>query len=117
MTLKQWAIMDCPFPNEGPHPCVVISRDDICHDQNRLTVNVLFCTSWRQGDIGRPIRWREVQLDQADGLSWRTYVRCDFIYVALKTELRQFNMRSAEVSLERQRTIAAKINEMFKFKP
>ena len=65
----------------GEHPVVLISHPDIC--TRAKVVNVLFCTSQRQGRQPYP---HEVMLNGADGMDWETFCDCATIY-AVKSSL------------------------------
>lgn len=70
-------------------------------------VNVLFCTSQRQSRLPHPY---EVALNGADGMDWETFCDCSTLY-AVKSSL-LFGKRG-RVTLERRRTIRAKIRALF----
>ena len=61
----------------------------------------------RQGSIARR-RKNEVILNAAEGLDWKTAVRCDVIYLLPKNEFRE---RRGKVSPQRRLAIARKIVE------
>jgi hypothetical protein len=50
-------------------------------------------------------------LDEADGLDWKTMVRCDRIYLLPKA---QFDDHKGSVTEERRHLIARKIVEVFR---
>ena len=102
--MKQWDIFTWEFPG-GSHPAVIVSHP--MRVTNKDSVNVLYCTSQR---AGRPPKEHEVLLDAADGLSWETLVRCDVLYLASKSELRQYR---GTVIPERRRLIARRVFESF----
>ena len=78
----QWDVLLFPFPEEQPHPVVIVSPDDRCANGDLKYVNGLICTSIR---LNRPARLNEVLLDEADGLDWLTAVRCDFLHALPKS--------------------------------
>jgi mRNA-degrading endonuclease toxin of MazEF toxin-antitoxin module len=88
--MRQWDIFLYGFQQEQPHPVVILSNDEICSNPDLQYVNGLLCTSLR---ADRPLKRRESVLDQADGLDWRTAVRCDFIYALEKTRLQEIRGR------------------------
>jgi mRNA-degrading endonuclease toxin of MazEF toxin-antitoxin module len=92
--MQQWAIYLYDFHQEQPHPVVVLSSDEICANPDIQYVNGLLGVSLR---TDRPLKRREVFLDQADGLDWKTAVRCDFIYTLNKTLFRESRGRVSEV--------------------
>jgi hypothetical protein len=69
------------------------------------SVNALICTSAR---LNREAKKNEVILNAADGLDWKTAVRCDVIYLLPKSEFRE---RRGKVSLARRIAIARRIAE------
>ncbi|MGO9202184.1 MAG: type II toxin-antitoxin system PemK/MazF family toxin [Limisphaerales bacterium] len=94
------------FPDKGgEHSVVLISHPDIC--ARAAVVNVLFCTSQRQGR--QPYHY-EVLLDAADGMDWETFCDCSAIYAVKSASL--FGKRG-RVSLERRREIRRGIRESF----
>jgi mRNA-degrading endonuclease toxin of MazEF toxin-antitoxin module len=100
--VKQWDTSQWTFPH-GTHPCVIVSRTARCQNPAFETVNVLACQSQR---ATRPASDLEALLDVEDGMDWQTLVRCDFLWVAPKSELRQ---QRGSVSAERRRTIGTTI--------
>ena len=103
--MKQWEIYLYPFAEEKPHPVVILSAEERCGNQDLEYVNGLLCTS---AGLNRPPKKHEVLLDEADGLDWKTAVRCDFLYALPKPDFRE---RRGLVSPQRQREIARKITE------
>ena len=100
--MKLWDTYQWVFPH-GTHPCVIISPTARCLNSAFETVNVLACQSQR---AARPPKPHEFLLDAADGLDWETLVRCDFQWVARKTELTQ---RRGAVTEERRRALGRQI--------
>jgi hypothetical protein len=94
-----------PFQEERPHPAVVISNEERCVNEDLEHVNALICTSSR---LNREPKKNEVILNAADGLDWKTAVRCDVIYLLPKAEFRE---RRGKVSPQRRVAIARKIAE------
>ena len=103
--MRQWEIYLFPFSQEKPHPAVIISNDERCVNDDLEFVNALICTSAR---LNREPKKNEVALNAADGLDWKTAVRCDVIYLLPKAEFRE---RRGKVSPERRIAIARKIAE------
>jgi hypothetical protein len=68
-------------------------------------VNALICTSAK---LNREAKKNEVILNDADGLDWKTAVRCDVIYLLPKAEFRE---RRGKVSPQRRIAVARKIAE------
>jgi mRNA-degrading endonuclease toxin of MazEF toxin-antitoxin module len=79
--VKQWDIFMFPFTKERRHPAVIISNDETCLNPDLEEVNALLCTSAK---VNRGPKITEEVLDEADGLDWKTMVRCDRIYLLPK---------------------------------
>ncbi len=105
---RQWDIRMFPFSREKRHPAVIISNDETCQNPDLEEVNALLCTSARVNRLPNPT---EEILDKADGLDWRTLVRCDRIYVLPKA---QFEPRKGMVTAQRRHLIARKIVEVLR---
>src|SRR5688500_16789779 len=101
--IQQWDVFMFPFTLEKRHPAVIISNEETCGNDDIEEVNALICTSARVNRLPRPT---EELLDEADGLDWKTMVRCDRIYLLPKSQL---DDRKGSVSLERRHLIARKI--------
>lgn len=103
--MRQWEIFLFPFREEKPHPAVIISNDEGCVNDDLEYVNALIGASAR---LNREAKKNEVLLNAADGLDWKTAVRCDVIYLLPKAE---FQERRGKVSSQRRIVIARKIAE------
>jgi mRNA-degrading endonuclease toxin of MazEF toxin-antitoxin module len=103
--VRQWEIHLFPFEKEKPHPAVIISNDERCLNDDLDYVNALICTSAK---VSREAKKNEVVLNGADGLDWKTAVRCDVIYLLSKTE---FKEQRGKVTPARRVAIARKIAE------
>jgi mRNA-degrading endonuclease toxin of MazEF toxin-antitoxin module len=103
--MRQWEIYLFPFREEKPHPAVIISNDERCVNRDLEYVNALICTSVR---LNREAKKNEVILNSADGLDWKTAVRCDVIYLLPKAD---FQHRRGKVSPQSRVGIARKIAE------
>lgn len=101
--MRQWDIFLFPFRVEQAHPAVIISPDERSMNPDIKDVNALLCTSVR---LSREPKIYEAILDEADGLDWKTAVRCDLIYMLSKSE---FPERRGRVSARRRAEIARKI--------
>ncbi|MEY2427264.1 MAG: PemK-like, MazF-like toxin of type toxin-antitoxin system [Verrucomicrobiota bacterium] len=86
-----------------PHPSIVISHPD--RASNKPWVELIVGSTKRATRQAHPY---EIILDQADGLDWPTLCRCDMIWAAHRSDLKQ---RRGQVTDERQaqlvRTIIA----------
>ena len=103
--MRQWEIYLFPFEEEKPHPAVIISNDERCLNGDLEYVNALICTSAK---VNRDAKKNEVILNGADGLDWKTAVRCDVIYLLPKAE---FKERRGKVTGPRRIAIGRKIAE------
>ena len=106
--MRQWGIYLFPFREEKPHPAVILSNEELCVNDDLEYVNALICTSAR---LNREAKKHEVILNAADGLDWKTAVRCDVIYLLPKAEFRE---RRGKVSPLHRVAIARKIVETFR---
>ncbi len=97
-----------PFSIEKRHPAIIISNDETCQNDDIEEVNVLLCTSAK---VNRPQKLTEVMVDEADGLDWKTMVRCDKVHLLSKS---QFDDKKGNVTTERRHLIARKIVEIFR---
>ena len=103
--MRQWEIYLFPFREEKPHPTVIISNEERCVNDDLEYVNALICTSAR---LNREAKKHEVILNSADGLDWKTAVRCDVIYLLPKTAFRRHR---GSVTPPRRVAIARKMVE------
>src|ERR1700753_2673410 len=106
--MRQWDIIMYPFSQERRHPAVIISNDETCMNPDIEEVNALICTSAK---VNRPPKATEEVLDEADGLDWKTMVRCDRIYLLAKS---QFDDRKGNVIEDRRHLIARKMVEVLR---
>ena len=90
------------------HPAVLISREEVCRDERKARLNVLYGTTRRPGDAPDPL---EVQLNGADGLERPTLFTCAHIYTVSRRNILQGMGR---VTPERRRQIGRKIAEAFR---
>ncbi len=91
--MRQWDIFMFPFSKEKRHPAVVISNDETCQNGDIEEVNALLCTSAK---VNRGPKLTEEVLDEADGLDWKTMVRCDRIYLLPRPDSRTGKDTSAK---------------------
>jgi len=97
-----------PFSKERRHPAVIISNDETCQNPDIEEVNALLCTS---AQVNRAAKPTEEVLDEADGLDWKTMVRCDRIHLLPKAH---FDDKKGNVTAERRHLIARKIVEVLR---
>ncbi|MGA2684159.1 MAG: type II toxin-antitoxin system PemK/MazF family toxin [Verrucomicrobiota bacterium] len=106
--MRQWDIVMFPFSKERRHPAVIISNDETCQNPDIEEVNALLCTSAK---VNRGAKSTEETLDEADGLDWKTLVRCDRIYLLPKV---RFDGPKGQVTEERRHLIARKMVEVLR---
>lgn len=97
-----------PFSKERRHPAVIISNDETCQNPDIEEVNALLCTSAR---MNRGPKTTEEVLDEADGLDWKTMVRCDRIHLLPKAG---FDSQKGCVTEERRHLVARRIVEVLR---
>ena len=107
-SFRQWGIFMFPFSRERRHPAVIISNYETCQNDDIEELNALLCTSVR---VNRPPKLTEELLDEADGLGWKTLVRCDKIHLLPKAS---FGDRKGSVTEERRHLIARKMVEVLR---
>jgi mRNA-degrading endonuclease toxin of MazEF toxin-antitoxin module len=106
--VKQWDILMFPFRKERRHPAVILSNDETCENPDIEEVNALLGTS---AQVNRGPKTTEEVLDEADGLDWKTMVRCDRIHLLPKA---RFAERKGSVTEERRHLIARKMVEVLR---
>ena len=94
--MKQWDIYTWEF-EPGRHPAVILTPAPWGDTWDQF--NVLACRSQR---ASRPPEAHEALLDREDGLDWATLCRCHRIFMAPRSELKQYRGR---VSPERRRAM------------
>ena len=94
--MNAWEIFEADL-GWGVHPVVIVSHP--ARAARREFVEVLDCSSQR---AARPAGEHEVILDQADGLDWQTFCKCDLIIAVPRAELKR---QRGSVGLERRRQI------------
>ena len=97
-----------PFTKERRHPAVIVSNDETCQNPDIEEVNALLGTSAK---LNRGPKITEEVLDEADGLDWKTMVRCDRIHLLPKA---LFDNRKGSVTEGRRHLIARKIVEVLR---
>lgn len=94
--MNAWEIYTCDL-GWGSHPVVIISHP--ARAARKEFVGVLDCSSQR---ANRPPVENEIVLDEADGLDWPTFCKCDCIFAVPRDELKQCR---GVVTTERRRQI------------
>jgi mRNA-degrading endonuclease toxin of MazEF toxin-antitoxin module len=97
-----------PFAKERRHPAVIISNDETCLNADIEEVNALLCSSAK---VNRGPKVTEEVLDEADGLDWKSMVRCDRIYLLPKA---LFAEPKGAVTPGRRHLIARKMVEVLR---
>ncbi len=97
-----------PFSQERRHPAVIISNEETCQNPDIEEVNALLCTSAK---VNREPKRTEEVLGEADGLDWKSLVRCDRIHLLPKA---RFDDQKGSVTEERRHLIARKIIEVLR---
>jgi len=100
--VSPWEVWDYEFP-WGTHPAVIVSNP--VRVERKPEVVVLACRTLRPGSE-RDAEVNEALLDEADGLDWKTLVRCDLLWTVPKAKLTR---RRGEVTPARRKDIARKI--------
>ena len=96
--MKPWEIWSFQPPGWAePHPAVIVSHAS--RVSNKAEFNVLICSTHR---ATREPKEDEVLLDQADGLDWETLCRCDLLFLAPKTAVKN---KRGQVTAQRRRQI------------
>jgi len=107
-SLKQWDIHDIPHPVGQTHPGVVFSPNALAGNEAVEEVNVLMGRSVRPSN--REPKAYEIYLDRADGLDWKTALKCGMIFIFRKEDVGE---KRGRVSEARQRAIKRKVIECF----
>ena len=103
--LTQWDIVKVRRnPNDrDEHPAVLISPPEVCADEKKPRLNVLYGTTRRPGFVPQG---HEVPLNSADGLEHMTLFSCAHIYTIDRARI---SARLGSVAHERRRQIGRKI--------
>lgn len=101
MKLHQWDIVRVKInPNDkDEHPAVVLSREEWCQDDRKLTLNVLYGTTKRPAE---KLGLCDITLNSADGLDRLTLINCEHVYTVSRGKITTIIGR---VSIERRRQI------------
>ncbi len=99
--MKPWEVWTWRFPDAGEHPAVVLGTDE--RVRLKPCVCVILCSTHR---AARKPEVPEVILDEADGLDWETFCKCDVVYAASRRELVK---RRGSVTAEGRRAIAERV--------
>ncbi|MDQ3115825.1 MAG: type II toxin-antitoxin system PemK/MazF family toxin [Verrucomicrobiota bacterium] len=94
--MNAWDIFEADL-GWGVHPVVIVSHP--VRAARKDFVEVLDCSSRRAARAPHP---NEVLLDNADGLDWQTFCKCDLIIAVPRAEMKRQRDR---VGMERRRQI------------
>ncbi len=94
--MNAWDIFEADL-GWGVHPVVIVSHP--VRAARKDFVEVLDCSSRRAARAPYP---NEVLLDNADGLDWQTFCKCDLIIAVPRAELKR---QRGRVGMERRRQI------------
>jgi hypothetical protein len=98
--VNAWDIFEADL-GWGVHPVVIVSHP--ARAARSEFVEVLDCSSRR---AARAANANEIMLDQADGLDWQTFCKCDLIIAVPRAELKR---QRGVVGMERRRQIVRTI--------
>ena len=94
--MNAWEVYDADL-GWGSHPVVIVSHP--ARANRKEIVEVVDCAAQR---ANRPALAHEVVLDEADGMDWPTFCKCDCIYAVPRGELKRHR---GAVTPERRRQI------------
>jgi hypothetical protein len=109
-TLHQWDIVKVRINanDRDEHPAILISPPEICADEKKPRLNVLYGTTRRPGFA---IQAHEVQLNGADGLDYSTLFSCAHFYTIERAKI---SRHLGSVAAERRRQIGRKLIATFR---
>ena len=110
MNFSQWDVVKVRI-NPGDrdeHPAVVLSREEVCGNERKALVNVLYGTTKKPADQKAET---EVQLNSADGLERPTLYSCAHIYTVHRGKI---SGRLGRVAPERRRQIERAIVALYR---
>ncbi|MEY4490078.1 MAG: hypothetical protein RIQ79_2586 [Verrucomicrobiota bacterium] len=109
-SMNQWDVVKVRInPNDrDEHPAVIISPREICADEKKRRINVLFGSSRRPADAITPF---EVQLNGSEGLERATLFDCSQIFMVEKAKV---SGRYGTVGVERRRQMGRKLIATFR---
>lgn len=106
--MRRWEIFEADIPPGGTkHPVVVFSPNSICENAGIDVINVLLCSSIKEGET---LSESEVGLDSADGLERLTGCQCHMLWHVKKVRL--VTLRGVVSELRRD-VIRRKLREAF----
>jgi mRNA-degrading endonuclease toxin of MazEF toxin-antitoxin module len=108
---RQWDIVKVRInpDDRDEHPAVIVSPDELCADERKSKLNVLYGSTRRPAQTVRPF---EVVLNGADGLERPTVFNCVYFY---GVDRRKFTANLGRVSRERRRQIGRTVVASYRF--
>jgi hypothetical protein len=103
--MRRWEIFEAEIPPGQKHPVVILSPQSICDASGIGWVNVLLCSSIKEGEL---LGGSEVGLDIADGLPKFTGCQCHMLWHVKKAKLLT---KMGEVTFERRAHIKKKFRD------
>lgn len=102
---RQWDVIKVRInpDDRDEHPAVVISPDELCADERKTRLNVLYGSTRRPGQHAKAF---EVVLNGADGLEHPTVFNCVYFY---GVDRRKISASMGRVTAERRRQIGRTI--------
>jgi hypothetical protein len=109
--LHQWDVVKVRINPEDrdEHPAVIVSPDELCSDERKTKLNVLYGTTRRPGET---LRAHEVVLNGADGLERPTVFNCVHFY---GVDRRKVTAVLGRVAVERRRQIGRTVVASYRF--
>jgi mRNA-degrading endonuclease toxin of MazEF toxin-antitoxin module len=108
--LHQWDVVRVRVipSDQDEHPAVLLSREELCQNERRRMLNVLYGTTRRPAEGAGPL---DVTLNGADGLDRATLINCEHVFTVPRDRISAVIGR---VAGERRRQIGRRIVEGFR---
>jgi mRNA-degrading endonuclease toxin of MazEF toxin-antitoxin module len=109
--IRQWDVVRARIrpDDRDEHPAIIVTCDDFCANEHRISLNVLYGSTRRPGI---PVDPYEVVLNGADGLERPTVLNCGHLYTI---DRRKISAALGRVAPERRRQLGRKIVGTFRF--
>jgi hypothetical protein len=109
---NQWDIVKVRIrpDDRDEHYCVVISPDEVCHDERKPLLNILSGSTLRPADTPSH---HEIILNGSDGLERRTVFNCVHFHQVNRARI---SAVAGTVAPIRRVVICRKIAELFRFR-
>ncbi|HZZ56481.1 MAG TPA: type II toxin-antitoxin system PemK/MazF family toxin [Opitutaceae bacterium] len=107
---RQWDVVKVRInpDDRDEHPAIIVSPDELCTDDRKGRLNVLYGSTRRPGQRAQPF---EVILNGADGLEHPTVFSCVYVY---GIDRRKISASLGRVTAERRRQIGRTIVATFR---